>query len=478
MNYLKTSYITSVNTMGKLDKNDENIRYLLKYLTKKKNDQLGTIIIDNIIHNDLLPKYIDRYMDGNKPCGIYSKIKKELNADIDLVKQDEEYVEKLIDELYPFVVPSRCSSMSITEWIKFRTLCLIEICNYQPKQGSDMWFQQRKKFITASGAHKAFNKNAKKTYYKYIFERVTGASTLTGTEAPLVWGNKYEPISAMLYMKKEAPNSTLYDIGLVYHPNDILTIDGESYPIAASPDGLVVDENGMGHLLEIKSPYSRDPKADFISGNYDKQIQMQLACCQLRDAQFYDCQLKLYDNEEQYLMSDHPDKGLVLVNRLSTDVRDHMITYRYPPKLFDSDEEYLEWAKEESLKFKYYLEELKFKAKIECDYWFLSKANNIRVRYDHDWVTKKGIPAWKETWETIEEYKINGLPEKEDDNLMYEIGRSYNPDFVPDSEYMHAMPVYIENNEIIDKAIAMIDEFKKIFQSSKDIISDSSSDSE
>ena len=104
--------------------------------------------------------------------------------------------------------------------------------------------------------------------------------------SPMHWGQKYEPVSVMLYEKRF--QTKVDDFGCIQH---------RDYKcIGASPDGIVTDAKSerYGRMLEIKNIVNRE-----IDGNplkaYWIQMQIQLETCDLEYCDFLETRIKEYE---------------------------------------------------------------------------------------------------------------------------------------------------------------------------------------
>ena len=84
-------------------------------------------------------------------------------------------------------------------------------------------------------------------------------------------------------------NIKINDFGLIINEN--------IKNFGASPDGI----SDLGVMIEIKCPYSRIIKENYIPDKYYYQIQGQLAVCELEECDYVECDFKLIDNEEEYI---------------------------------------------------------------------------------------------------------------------------------------------------------------------------------
>ena len=146
----------------------------------------------------------------------------------------------------------------------------------QPEQRTSEWHEYRHKLITASSAWKALNSQAKKN--ELIYEKCSPLAYKSyGINTALHWGQKYEPVSVMIYERKYKTN--VEDFGCIKH---------SSYSfLGASPDGINTNNRTslFGRMLEIKNVVSREingiPKED-----YWIQMQLQMETCDLDECDF------------------------------------------------------------------------------------------------------------------------------------------------------------------------------------------------
>jgi len=136
----------------------------------------------------------------------------------------------------------------------------------------------------------------------------TKGVAVVNTKTPMHWGQKYEPVSVMLYEDKY--KTKVGDYGCIKHPKYSF--------LGASPDGINDDEtmeNGLfGRMLEIKNIVNRDidgiPKKE-----YWIQMQLQMETCDLDECDFLETRF-IEISEEEYLgdEGDEGDEGNPLTN--------------------------------------------------------------------------------------------------------------------------------------------------------------------
>ena len=124
----------------------------------------------------------------------------------------------------------------------------------QPEQRTDEWYNFRHNLITASNAYKAFE--SQNTINQLIYEKCQplkkkeDTSRMVNINTPFHWGQKYEPLSVMLY--ESMYNTKVDDFGCIQHSQYAF--------LGASPDGINVDVNSerYGRMLEIKNIVNRE----------------------------------------------------------------------------------------------------------------------------------------------------------------------------------------------------------------------------
>ena len=104
----------------------------------------------------------------------------------------------------------------------------------QPEQRTQEWYERRHNLITASNAYLAFGSESNQN--RLIYEKCQPINTekfsRVNTESPMHKGQKYEPVSVMLYEKRY--DTKVEDFGCITH---------ETYPfLGASPDGINCDK--------------------------------------------------------------------------------------------------------------------------------------------------------------------------------------------------------------------------------------------
>lgn len=263
----------------------------------------------------------------------------------------------------------------------------------QPVQRTPEWYQFRWNLITASNAWKAFGTQC--SINQLIYEKCkpieimepSPVPTAVNTNTTLHWGQKYEPLSVMLY--EYLYDSKVDDFGCIQHPK---------YPfIGASPDGIVVSSNTgrYGNMLEIKNIVNREitgiPKKE-----YWIQMQLQMEVCDLDKCDFLETKFEEYDRYSDYAqdaVTQH--KGVII--QFDKDGIPH---YEYMPFGL-TQEEKQQWEEttvdrcNETMVFIRYI------------YWKLAIMSCVLVLRDRLWF-KNHVSQMQHVWNIIEQERASG----------------------------------------------------------------------
>ena len=257
------------------------------------------------------------------------------------------------------------------------------------KQRTDEWFELRKNRLTASDLYDAVNKTNTQLAKKKA--GIVVDNTNFNIIPPLKWGTMFEPMATRCYSQKNN-NIVINEFGLI--PDKNLEHFG------ASPDGI----SELGIMIEIKCPYSRQIKDNFIPPKYYLQIQGQLAVCGLEECDYIECNFKNIKTEEEYLLE------------IDSNIKnDHGIIAEF--KIKNSTEYYYIYSDENLISQECISNiKLKLNEKIKEDrnvifnkliYWKLEQINIQRVYFNEkEW--NDIIPKINNFWEKVESFK--GLP--------------------------------------------------------------------
>jgi len=262
----------------------------------------------------------------------------------------------------------------------------------QPEQRSDEWYIFRNSALTASNIYKIFKSEC--TQSELIIEKSEPLDVNkfknTNLSSPMHHGQKYEPISILYY--EFINNTSVSEFGCVKHSK-------YSY-IAASPDGIVCDENSplYGRMLEIKNVVSRE-----ISGipkmEYWIQMQLQMEVCNLNECDFLETKFTEYLTLEDYLddISNHY-RGFIM-QFCNTNGEVH---YEYPPFAMSKidNKEYDDWIEMQLIKNS-------TKTYVRNIYWKLEVISCVLVLRNKLWF-KNIQPAIEIFWTNLIEEKESG----------------------------------------------------------------------
>ena len=168
----------------------------------------------------------------------------------------------------------------------------------QPTQRTLEWYTFRHNLITASNAYKAFENQS--TQNQLIYEKckpmivnVDEPKKSVNVDTTLHWGQKYEPVSLMIYENNY--KTQVGDFGCIQHEKHKF--------LGASPDGINNNPeipDRFGRMLEIKNIINRDidgiPKKE-----YWIQMQLQMETCDLDECDFLETRFIEYENEKAFL---------------------------------------------------------------------------------------------------------------------------------------------------------------------------------
>jgi putative phage-type endonuclease len=293
----------------------------------------------------------------------------------------------IMNDITPYVSKHNLIKYQETECVS-NQLQWLEHQNTHEQQ-TDEWYNTRQNKLTASSMWKIFKSES--TRNSIIFEKCNTKTKPQFYGGPMEWGNKYEPVSIMLYEK--IYNTKIGDFGCITH---------KDYPyIGASPDGIVTDNtsNLYGRMIEIKNIVNRDiislPKEE-----YWVQMQIQMEVCELDCCDFLETRFKEYSESEFYENhSTHKYKGVLLyfskIDKRIDDSDAYKPLYKYYPLSDEYNKEDINtWINEtvNSLKDEYVL--------YNKHYYYLDEYSCVIVQRNRKWF-KHCINDITKTWNTI-----------------------------------------------------------------------------
>ena len=270
----------------------------------------------------------------------------------------------------------------------------------QPIQRTSEWYIFRHGLITASNAYKAFENQTIQN--QLIYEKCQPLQTHDETKQPglvnvdttLHWGQKFEPMSVLIYEKLY--KTQIEDFGCIPH---------STYKfIGASPDGINCDINSprYGRMLEIKNIVNREingiPKKE-----YWVQMQMQMETCNLNECDFLETKFTEYADENAFnedglfLKSDDGSmKGVIMYFAR----KDGSPLYIYKPVNMNRDE--FDIWENDNMELHSNLMWIR-----NC-YWKLDKISCVLVPRNKIWFNDN-IKTLSLIWDTILHERINGF---------------------------------------------------------------------
>lgn len=292
----------------------------------------------------------------------------------------------------------------------------------QPAQRTDAWYQFRYNLITASSAHKVFESQCcinQLIYEKCQPLKIVGEekSSMVNVNTPLHWGQKYEPLSVLLY--ENMYNTKIEDFGCIQH--DIYSFLG------ASPDGINVDKTSgrFGRMLEIKNVVSRVITGVPLTA-YWIQMQLQMEVCNLDECDFLETKFAEYENESDFY-NDSSEKSRGVIMYFNT--CESKPYYVYKPLNIITQDEIMKWEEENLDLFQSSLHKMTW---IRNIYWKLEKLSCVLVLRDKKWF-QEHITQMGDVWKIIEKERITGCqhraPNKKNKGIVVKKQSHPIPDF-------------------------------------------------
>jgi putative phage-type endonuclease len=336
-----------------------------------------------------LNQYIQPSFHSNAVKDIVSMLK-QTDIDLDTATLEKE-VERGLSVFYKHIAPPRSNGPTFIR-IKPNVDKLRKKISYlqsvpQPEQRTNEWYEFRYKHLTASNIWKIFISDS--TRNQLIFEKCQplNASKFSNVslESPMHWGQKYEPVSVMLY--EHMYSTKVSDFGCIPHR----TLDF----LAASPDGIVTQETSSryGRMLEVKNIVNREitgiPKME-----YWVQMQLQMEVCELNECDFLETRFQEYPSKEAFVEDNTTEyKGVMLLFMTGSGKP----VYEYAPL---SMQIYDDWQEE-------MMEKNQTLTWIKTIYWKLDQLSCVLVLRHKMWFASV-IPQLKDIWATIEREKEEG----------------------------------------------------------------------
>jgi len=292
-----------------------------------------------------------------------------------------------------------------------------------PEQKSSEWYAIRDSKLTASDAGTVLGLNPYEPQYKFIIKKTSKVPFVSNEFVH--HGKKYEEIATLIYEYRR--NVSTDEFGLIVH---------NKYKwLGASPDRICnkykLDKihlsKYIGRMIEIKCPFVRKIVTNSSDVNivcpiyYWIQIQLQLECCDLEECDFWQCEIKEYKSNIEFIQdtdADEPfrsvstkfEKGCLIqllpkkrINDILQGKYDNVVyddaKFIYPPKIEMSPLDCDLWIinvlnnlNNDSQYQDYYFDKI--------IYWKLVKSNNITINRDRKWF-QDNLPIMQKIWNYV-----------------------------------------------------------------------------
>jgi putative phage-type endonuclease len=260
----------------------------------------------------------------------------------------------------------------------------------QPDQRTPEWYRFRHDLLTASNAWKAFESPA--CMNQLIYEKCKPLKEheekeqYVNTASPMHWGQKYEPVSRMIY--EHLYKTRVADFGCLQH---------DAHPfLGASPDGISVDPASQryGRMLEIKNIVNRDitgiPKKE-----YWIQMQLQMETADLNECDFLETQFA--EDADDGASESHDDA--LMTGTMLYFMKDGRPHYEYEPIGLSSRSESEAW-------FSDAMERNQAHMWMKTIRWRLEKMSCVLVLRNKLWF-QRAIRVLDDLWQTVVKERNN-----------------------------------------------------------------------
>jgi putative phage-type endonuclease len=259
----------------------------------------------------------------------------------------------------------------------------------QPDQRTPEWYEFRHNLLTASNAWKAFESQA--CINQLIYEKCKPLQPVVereyvNTASPMHWGQKYEPVSRMIY--EHLYKTKVADFGCLKH-------DVHAF-LGASPDGINVDPTSQryGRMLEIKNIVNREitgiPKKE-----YWIQMQLQMETADLNECDFLETQ---FSEEGEGCDMNVPTNAALMTGTMIYFMKDGRPHYEYEP-IGCTRAETEAW-------FNDAMERNQDHMWMKTIHWRLEKMSCVLILRNKFWV-QHAIGVLANLWQTVEKERTN-----------------------------------------------------------------------
>ena len=388
---------------------DENILEFFETALQLMNDFV--IQYPNIISE---PNFYEIILDEITEL-FYIQIEDLINThDVDYIDDIEEDIKQLLHQAFNIFIilfyPERSTTNNNDIETPIKNIDILEKKIQglrelpQPVQRTPEWYQFRSNLITASNAWKAFESQS--AINQLIYEKCQPIKPIeqnedikiihsVNTNTPMHHGQKYEPLSVMLY--ESMYKTKIEDFGCIQHPLYKF--------LGASPDGINVDfkSDRYGRMLEIKNPVSRDitgiPKKE-----YWVQMQLQMEVCDLDECDFFETKFVEYTDRQSYetdLPLNPNHKGSII----QFYTKEGIPFYVYRPFDLRTQEDIEQWEEE---KITFFESEPYCYSFTKYIYWKLEQISCVLVLRNQQWF-KNNIGQLDKVWKIVEQERVTGF---------------------------------------------------------------------
>lgn len=262
-----------------IPQDSEHILELIEHYLQEHYSVISDTNFEEILVGDII-----------KLCGVE-------NTEIDTYNDLETDIHETLVYFYSHFMPRRSFHSSFI----YKSPNIISVKKHikylqsipQPTQRTDEWYEFRHNLITASDLYKALDSVAVQNSLIYAkCNKWKSFGVCTNVNSSLHWGQKYEPLSVMLY--EYIYQTEISELGCIRHPQYKF--------LGASPDGINTCETSQryGRLLEIKNVVSR--KIDGIpTKEYWIQMQAQMEVCDIEECDFLETKFIEYECYNDYI---------------------------------------------------------------------------------------------------------------------------------------------------------------------------------
>lgn len=333
-----------------------------------------------------------------------------------LENEIEEFINKCIESyFYIGEVPRSYSSTFTNKIINISDIRIkLEYLRNvpQPIQRTKEWYERRYQLLTASNVYKAFESDSMRNQLIYekckpLVVEESKEIKFVNTESTLHWGQKFEPVSVMIY--EDMYQTKIEEFGCIPHSKYTF--------LGASPDGINICEASgrFGRMLEIKNIVNREitgiPKKE-----YWIQMQQQMEVCDLDECDFLETKFtEISVNDFDTCIANY--KGIIMYFNKNTGEP----KYIYMPLHIKEKHDIDQWLKMQIQSIS--KEDYTWVSNI---YWKLEKLSCVLVPRNRTWFNAN-VQTLIDLWEIITKERKTGYDhrqpkkkEKKSDSIIEE----------------------------------------------------------